>query len=307
MTGKEDMTGCIAHDPHRRIIRVDGGESADFLQSILTSDVEKLSPGDTAASALLTPQGRILADMMVLRTADGFRLDCDASRADDLFARLRRYRLRRPIDLAKLDDAQLWVGWNGAPMPDGASIDPRHGDLGWRWIGPEGGPEGGPDGGPATAGRKPAAVPIETWHAVRIAAGVPQGPIDLQPERALMLEAGLDRLGAVDFEKGCYVGQEVTARTHYRGLVKRRIVPLAIAGGRPASGDEIGDGTRSLGTVLSVGATAEGAVCLVAMKLSDIHKVMAGDATLFAGELPARLAIPDWMTPLPDPSRTDSG
>ena len=118
---------------------------------------------------------------MVLRTADGFLIDCDASRADDLFTRLRRYRLRRPVQLAMLDDAKLWVGWGGAPMPDGASFDPRHGDLGWRWIDPQ--------GGRAMA----ATTPVGLWHAVRITAGVPQGPVDLQPERALMLEAGLDR------------------------------------------------------------------------------------------------------------------
>ena len=122
-----------------------------------------------------------------------------------------------------------------------------------------------------------------------------------------MLEAGLDRLGAVDFEKGCYVGQEVTARTHYRGLVKRRIVPLAISGGRPASGDAVTDGERELGAVLSVAADSEGALCLAAMKLSDIHRISDSDQEVTAGGHAARLAIPDWMLPLPDPSKTDSG
>ena len=211
--------------------------------------------GETRASALLTPQGRILADMMVLRVEDSFVLDCDASRAEDLFTRLRRYKLRRPITLEMLDDHQLWVGWDGAAMPGGASTDPRHPALGWRWIGAAGsGPESASGSG---------TVDIDQWHAVRIAAGVPQGPVDLQPERALMLEAGLDRLGAVDFEKGCYVGQEVTARTHYRGLVKRRIVPLEVSGGCPASGEAVSEGERDLGTVLSVaGGGGEGRFAL---------------------------------------------
>lgn len=295
MTDTGKMTGNVAHDPDRRVIRVGGAEAADFLQSILTSDVERLAPGETRASALLTPQGRVLADMMVLRAADGFLIDSDASRADDLFTRLRRYRLRRPVELAILDDARIWVGWDGAPMPDGASIDPRHGDLGWRWI--------DPTGGRAMA----AGGHIGAWHAVRIAAGVPQGPIDLQPERALMLEAGLDRLGAVDFEKGCYVGQEVTARTHYRGLVKRRIVPLAMPSGCPAPGSDVCEGQSRIGTVLSAATAGDGAVCLAAMKLSDIHRIMGGDSELSADSLPARLAIPDWMLPLPDPARTDAG
>ena len=107
-------TGQAAQDPERWVIRIGGAEAADFLQSILTSDMEALLPGETRASALLTPQGRILADMMVLRVEDGFVLDCDASRAEDLFTRLRRYKLRRPITLEMLDDHQLWVGWDGA-------------------------------------------------------------------------------------------------------------------------------------------------------------------------------------------------
>lgn len=300
MNGMSSSTGQAAQDPERRVIRIGGAEAADFLQSILTSDMEALSPGETRASALLTPQGRILADMMVLRVDDGFMLDCDASRADDLFTRLRRYKLRRPVALEILDDHQLWVGWDDAAMPEGASTDPRHPALGWRWIGPAGsGPETASGSGPAD---------IDQWHAVRIAAGVPQGPVDLQPERALMLEAGLDRLGAVDFEKGCYVGQEVTARTHYRGLVKRRIVPLEVSGGCPASGEAVSEGERDLGTVLSVaGGGGERALCLAAMKLSDIHRINDGDHELTAGGHAARLAIPDWMLPLPDPSKTDTG
>ena len=295
MTRTDQTTGGIAHDPDRRVICIDGVEAADFLQSILTSDVERLSEGHTRASALLTPQGRVLADLMVLRTADGFLVDCDASRADDLFTRLRRYRLRRPIDLVKLDDAHVWIGWDGATMQDGASVDPRHSALGWRWV--------------DLKGESPldATAPVQSWHAVRIAAGVPQGPVDLQPERALMLEAGLDRLGAVDFEKGCYVGQEVTARTHYRGLVKRRIVPLVVAGGVPESGADVKDGERSLGAVLSCATTGDGAVCLAAMRLSDIHRIMGEDSDLSADSLPARLTLPEWMLPLPDPSRTDAG
>jgi hypothetical protein len=300
MNGMSSSTGQAAQDPERQVIRIGGAEAADFLQSILTSDMEALSPGETRASALLTPQGRILADMMVLRVDDGFMLDCDVTRAADLFTRLRRYRLRRPITLEMPGDHQLWVGWGDAAMPEGASTDPRHPALGWRWIGPAG-------SGPETeSGSRPA--DIDQWHAVRIAAGVPQGPVDLQPERALMLEAGLDRLGAVDFEKGCYVGQEVTARTHYRGLVKRRIVPLEVSGGCPASGEAVSEGERDLGTVLSVaGGGGERALCLAAMKLSDIHRINDGDHELTAGGHAARLAIPDWMLPLPNPSKTDTG
>jgi folate-binding protein YgfZ len=126
---------------------------------------------------------------------------------------------------------------------------------------------------------------IDRWHANRIAAGVPEGSVDLTPERALMLEAGLDRLGAVDFEKGCYVGQEVTARTHYRGLVKRRLVPLTIAGDPPAIDSDI----MWQGTVIGKSKTAAAlnvpitgthgqmdakSICLALLKLSDLHDIL---------------------------------
>ena len=301
MTDNAPSTACIALDETRRVIRVAGGEAEDFLQSLVTANVEKLPVGACRPGALLTPQGRILADMMIHRQEDGFLLECDATRADDLFTRLRRYRLRRPIDLAQEAELCVWVGWGGGDPAEGAAADPRHPDLGWRWIGLRGDMPPTINEGDMTA--------LETWHARRIAAGVPQGPVDLFPERALMLEAGLDRLGAIDFEKGCYVGQEVTARTHYRGLVKRRLAPLRIesAAATSLSGAAVSEGESKLGTVLSHANTGDGAVCLAAMKLSDLHRLMTDDSALLIGDVPARLAIPDWMLPLPQPARTDGG
>ena len=292
-----------AADETRRVIRVAGAEAVDFLQSLVTANVETLPVDACQPGALLNPQGRILADMMIHRQADGFLLECDATRADDLFARLRRYRLRRPIELVQEDQLCVWVGWGADDAPDDAHIDPRHPDLGWRGIGSR-------DDMPPTIGADDMAE-LEAWHARRIAAGVPQGPVDLVPERALMLEAGLDRLGAVDFEKGCYVGQEVTARTHYRGLVKRRLAPLwmesAAAATTPLSGATVSEGEAKLGTVLSHADTGDGVVYLAAMKLSDLHRLMTDDSALRIGDVPTRLAIPDWMLPLPQPARTDGG
>lgn len=302
MTETTPIPNHLARDETRRLIRVAGGEAQDFLQSLVTANVETLTDDACRPGALLSPQGRILADMMIHRVAEGFLLECDATRADDLFTRLRRYRLRRPIDLALADDLRVWVGWGVGDAPDGAHVDPRHVDLGWRWIGRD-------DEMPPGSGEEDV-VELDAWHVRRIAAGVPQGPVDLVPERALMLEAGLDRLGAVDFEKGCYVGQEVTARTHYRGLVKRRLAPLRMDPAATASlrsGAAVTLGEATLGTVLSHATHDTQAVCLAAMKLSDLHRLAQDDGDLRVDGRPASLALPDWMLPLPPPARTDSG
>ena len=309
-------TRFIARDDSRRLIRVSGADATDFLQSLITANVETL-PGDTArASALLTPQGRVLVDFLVSRTDDGFMIECDAEQAEELFTRLRRYRLRRPVDLAHETGLSVWILWETTTPPDnppatlpatlpvGALRDSRHPDLGWRLLAPA-------DATANAQGSDTEPASLDMWHAVRIAAAVPQGPVDLIPERALMLEAGLDRLGAVDFEKGCYVGQEVTARTHYRGLVKRRLAPFILADTAATPGAAITDDGKSLGTVLSTASTGTGnagtgSICLAAMKLSDLHRLQAGDASVQIDGAPAMLSLPDWMVPLPQLARTDS-
>ena len=309
-------TRFIARDDSRRLIRVSGADATDFLQSLITANVETL-PGDTArASALLTPQGRVLVDFLVSRTDDGFMIECDAEQAEELYTRLRRYRLRRPVDLAHETGLSVWILWETTTPPDnppatlpatlpvGALRDSRHPDLGWRLLAPA-------DATANAQGSDTEPASLDMWHAVRIAAAVPQGPVDLIPERALMLEAGLDRLGAVDFEKGCYVGQEVTARTHYRGLVKRRLAPFILADTAATPGAAITDDGKSLGTVLSTastgtGNTSPGSICLAAIKLSDLHRLQAGDGSVQIGGAPAMLSLPDWMVPLPQLARTDS-
>ena len=306
----------ICH-PDTGFISVAGDEACAFLQSIITANVETLPIGACRPAALLTPQGRVLTDMMVYRPAlDRFLLRSDAARRDDLFTRLRRYRLRRPIDLAIEADIRLVLllgnldaETTAIPMIMVCS-DPRSPQLGSHCL--------------VEARHLPAQIgTIDRWHANRIAAGVPEGSVDLTPERALMLEAGLDRLGAVDFEKGCYVGQEVTARTHYRGLVKRRLVPLTIAGDPPAVDSDI----TWQGTVIGKSKTAAAltvpiageheptdtkSICLALLKLSDIHNIVDapadgdGPATngLMINGHAAGLALADWMQPLPRPAKS---
>jgi folate-binding protein YgfZ len=306
----------IINHPDTGFVSVAGDDSCAFLQSIITANVETLPVSACRPSALLTPQGRVLIDMMVYRPAtDRFILRCDSKRRDDLFARLRRYRLRRPIEIAIEPEVRLFLviknktatqSENQTPgqildqLGDSAgviisSIDPRNPDLGTHIL--ANGTEIA-----ATADQ------IDIWHTARIAAGIPEGAIDLTPERALMLEAGLDQLGAVDFEKGCYVGQEVTARTHYRGLVKRRIVPITITGTPPIVNSDIIWNEKVIGTSKTTAPQDNGmAICLALLKLSDIHAILDTgndkNGSLAVNGNPASLAIPDWMIPLPRPRK----
>ena len=306
----------IINHPDTGFISVAGEDSCAFLQSIITANVDTLPVTECRPSALLTPQGRVLIDMMVYRPAtDRFILRCDTARRDDLLAKLRRYRLRRPIEITIEPDIRLYILLAKKTVTQAGQqtesqiidqlgktagiiiscIDPRNPDLGTHIL--------------ANGARASVSVDkIDIWHNARIAAGIPEGAIDLTPERALMLEAGLDHLGAVDFEKGCYVGQEVTARTHYRGLVKRRLVPIKIKGKPPIVDSAITWNEKVIGNSKTAAPSDNGmSICLALLKLSDIHAILDGgdynNGDLAVNGNPALLAIPDWMMPLPSPSK----
>ena len=306
----------IIKHPDTGFISVSGDDACAFLQSIITTNVATLAVSACRPSALLTPQGRVLIDMMVYRPAiNRFILRCDSTRRDDLFTRLRRYRLRRPIEIVIEPDIRLYLlitnktanqsgektaGQIIDPLGKRAEviiscIDPRNPDLGTHILA---------NGANITV----SVDQIDIWHTARIEAGIPEGAIDLTPERALMLEAGLDQLGAVDFEKGCYVGQEVTARTYYRGLVKRRLVPITITGRPPIVNSDITWNKKVIGNSKTAAPHDNGmAICLALLKLSDIHAILDTgnnkNGGLVVNGNPASLAIPDWMMPLPRPSR----
>ena len=251
----------IINHPDTGFISVAGDESCAFLQSIITANVETLPVNSCRPSALLTPQGRILIDMMVYRPdTDRFILRCDSKRRDDLFAKLRRYRLRRPIEIAIEPEVRLFLviknktatqsekqtlGKILDQLEDAKSviiscIDSRNPDLGTHIL--------------ANSTKINAtADQIDIWHTARIAAGIPEGPIDLTPERALMLEAGLDQLDAVDFKKGCYVGQENTARIKLKNKLSKRLFPIKIIDGKINENDLITYCDREIGKILITG------------------------------------------------------
>jgi folate-binding protein YgfZ len=199
----------------RRIFEITGTEAEHFMQGLVTNDLARLDQG-IVYTAMLTPQGKYLADFFLLRRGDAMLLDVDDSLADTLVQRLSMYKLRADVTITETD---LKVRRGTGDMPDGALPDPRHEALGWRLYGDDGGDDG------------------TDFDAIRVAHCIPETGIELTPD-TLILEAGLERLSGVDFRKGCYVGQEVTARMKHKTELRKGLTLVAVTGSAPV-GSEI--------------------------------------------------------------------
>jgi folate-binding protein YgfZ len=226
-------TGTIAAD--RTVLRLTGPDVRDFLQGLVTNDVRGLDRGPVYA-ALLSPQGKYLFDFLLVPDGADVLLDVKADRAAALAARLGMYRLRAQVAIAPTD---LVVARGLGPTPAGAVRDPRHADLGWRAYGPD----------PAALLAGVAPLDPAALEAARIALGVPETGVELTPDDAYVLEMGFERLNGVDFRKGCYVGQEVTARMKHKTELRKGLVRVALEGPAPAPGTEIVADGKPAGTL----------------------------------------------------------
>lgn len=238
----------------RRVFRITGEDRIEFLQNLVTNDVSRLSEGLVWA-ALLTPQGKYLADFFLVPRDDAILLDVAEPLAQGLFQRLSMYKLRAKVAIEPTD---ITVARGPGPAPQGAFADPRDPAMGWR----------------AYDGRDSEAA---DWDALRVAAGVPESGVELQPNEAFPLELGFERFHGVDFRKGCYVGQEVTARMKHKTELRKGLCRVAIEGTAPV-GTEIlsGDG-RSAGTLF----TQAGGEALAYLRLDRADGAMtAGEATV---------------------------
>ncbi len=194
----------------RKVLSLSGPERVDFLQDLVTNDIR--DPDRLTWTALLTPQGKYLFDFFVAHDGDRLLLDVDAEMAEGLLQRLTIYRLRRKLEIAETD---LKVSRGTGPVPEGARPDPRHPDLGWRRIDREGTDDG------------------TDWEALRVALCIPASGIELRQNESYPLEMGFERLHGVDFRKGCYVGQEVTARMKHKTELQKGLVTVEVEGAAP--------------------------------------------------------------------------
>ena len=276
--------------PERAVIRITGEDATHFLQGLVTSDVGALKAGAARFAALLTPQGKILFDFLVVAIAEddggGFVLDAPRALEGALAERLGFYKLRAKLEIARRPDLAVAVVLEGAVPADFglAYLDPRHEGLGTRIVLPiEGAAAAFRDAGFALG--EP-----EEWQKKRIALGVPEGGQDFTYGDTFPHEADMDQLDGVDFKKGCFIGQEVVSRMEHRGAARTRVVPIAYEHGAPLSGVEVKIGERAAGFL---GSTANGRG-LAKIRLDRVEEGLAANERLSAGNISIRLVKPDW-------------
>jgi hypothetical protein len=287
----------------RGVLAIDGAEARPFLQALVSNDITRVTRERAVYTALLTPQGKFLHDFFVGACGDSLLLDCEAARRDDLKRRLGRYRLRSKVTLTDRSDEMAVAAAYGEGAPraldladapgaarpaDGGVIfvDPRLAEAGVRAVLPR-------DAAPSwlrAAGL--AAGDRAGYERLRIALGLPDGSRDMDVEKAILLENGFDELHGVDWDKGCYIGQELTARTRYRGLVKKRLIPVRVDGPLPAPGTPVRLGEREVGQIRS---GVEG-LALALVRLDALAAAVSGAATLTAGDVEVAPQKPAWAT-----------
>ncbi|MEX5563169.1 folate-binding protein [Pseudophaeobacter sp. 1A16562] len=239
----------------RTILRLSGPDTRDFLQGLVTNDVAKLDQNVLVYAAMLTPQGKYLADFFLAPDGADVLLDVDADLAEGLMKRLSMYRLRADVQIEVTD---LQVRRGTGPAPEGAFADPRHPDMGWRLYGAEGGDDG------------------SDWDALRIAHCIPESGVELTPD-SYILEAGFEALNGVDFRKGCYVGQEVTARMKHKTELRKGLQIVEIEGTAPV-GTDITAGDKAAGTLF----TQSGGKAIAYLRYDRVRDkdLQAGEARL---------------------------
>jgi folate-binding protein YgfZ len=280
--------------PDGGVIKVIGDDARKFLHGLVTTDVLGLAPGTARFCALLTPQGKIIADFFVTEAPQaeggGFFLDIPRALAATLVDKLNLYKLRAKVLIEDLTEILgVLVVWDGQDTTKDCTTrqgltyaDPRLPALGFRVMIP-------PHRAAAAASELGAAlVSAEDYEAHRIALGVPRGGVDFAYGDAFPHEADMDQLGGVDFAKGCYVGQEVVSRIEHRGIARTRAVAFRYDGATPESGAPITAGERQVGTM---GSAARGR----GIALVRLDRVTEAEQTaLAAGGIPIRLIKPDW-------------
>lgn len=264
----------------RALLDVSGRDCMIFLHGLVTANVIKLEERKTAYAALLSPQGKFLHDFFLLKKPGRIIIDCDKARVEDLRKRLVFYKLRADVQIQHLSDTQGVVAVWGEDVVDMAA-DPRSPMLGWRGI-----------------GVLSELIDVCTrqgmqqsdelaYHAMRITLGIPDGAVDLIPDKSLIMEWGFEALHGIDFSKGCYIGQEVTARMKYRANIRKMIHCVRAQSPLPPIGTPILCGEEAVGELRS----CTGDVGIALLPLEAVEK-----GGLTANGMAISATKPAWIT-----------
>lgn len=251
---------------HRAVLVVSGADAGTFLNGLVTVSTLDLAEGEMRYGALLTPQGKVIADMILTRIADGFLVECDASVAPSLVKRLRMFKLRAAVAIEERSDLGV-TAFEGSP-------DPRSPLAPSRSIGPRTGAKGD----------------IVTYHAARIAAGIAEQGVDFGAEEVFPADINMDLVGGIDFRKGCFVGQEVVSRMKRRGTARRRTLKASFTADIPAPSPVLANGFE-IGMLTSV----SGGAGLARVRIDRMADAQAKNEAITAVGAPIRLDSPPWL------------
>jgi len=264
--------------PNRGLLFLKGPDLESFLQGIITNDVRKALSGEVIYAALLTPQGKYLFDFFLIPHDGGLILDTEADRLQDLQRRLMMYRLRSKVEISNVSDD--YIVYASDEALEGEKVicvaDPRHEGLGFRCLFPK------------STSFEGDLLDFDAYDKKRLDLGIADGSRDIDVEKTLILEANFEPLHGVDFEKGCYVGQELTARMKHRGKIRKRLIRVTIEGPVPASDTPITLDDKAMGEMRShIGKTG-----LAVLRGEDLEKApfQWGDATIHPN-------VQDWLQP----------
>lgn len=284
--------------PQRALLRLTGEDTLSFLQGLVTNDVSHLKDGEACYAAMLSPQGKFLHDFFIIYWQGAVWIDGDATRVDDLRKRLMLYRLRSKVDIATESDMAIAAAWGEGELLSSTEMcvfaDPRHAALGYRAMGRQVTLEA------YFTAHNIAAIAADNYDSMRIALGIPDGSKDMVFDKSLLMEFGFEALHGVDFKKGCYVGQEVTARSKYRAQLKKSLYQVSGASGiLPPAGTEIRAGEVAVGEMCS----SAGGKGLALLRMAELQQAMDAGIKLIAGDAVITTQLPKWM---PAPAVTDA-
>lgn len=291
----------------RGVVSLKGADVRAFLQGLITNNVNRATADHAIWTGFLTPQGKYLFDFFIIEVAGALLLDCEAERIDDLIARLTRYKLRSQVEITDVSgewavaaligggtDTSALVGFEGrgGPFAGGVCfVDPRYGGGGSRAILPK-----AALGALEAAGFSRAEAADYDLH--RLICGLPDGSRDLLVEKAFPMENGFDQLHGIDWDKGCYVGQEMTARMRYRANAKKMLLPVEVGGALPAPGTAITQDGREVGEMRS----GQGGIGLALLRVEALAKLRDGGDGLRAGDTALAPMRPPYLS-----TPTDAG